>query len=157
MKLFSIVVLTLAFVGTAAAGNYHPIAPYHPVVPDHPVVVDHPVVPTTPATHDCKYTGAGKDGQPGNDDCAPVTTTITVPTPPVVTTVTVYVDRVVEKLVPGPTRVVTKVVKSKPKVIVKTKLKVVKIHKIVYKYKTKKLCPPYTKLYKGICAPMGNG
>ena len=149
--------VTLVFASVAMATcdlqyDHDPVVPVHPTDPIHPTDPVHPTTP--PADHNCTYSGAGKDGQPGNDDCAPVTTTVTTPTPPV--TITVYVDRIVEKTVPGPERVVTitKIVKSKPKIkrIVVTR----KVTKIV-KIKVPGKCPPYTKFWHGKCVVPGKG
>lgn len=81
--------------------------------------------PTTPSTHDCTYTGAGKDGQKDayggtNDDCAPLPTTPTEAK---------KVESVKPVVCPAPSTII-KIVK---KTIVKWKTKV----KVVYKTKTK--------------------
>jgi hypothetical protein len=152
--------LTLA--ATAAATNVDSLHPgEHPTEPVHPTVP--PVHPSTPTpTHDCTFTGAGKDGHPGNDDCAPVSvppSVVVVPTPPVVQIVTV--EKIVEKLVPGPERLVTvtKIVKAKPKVVTKIKRVVVVKHKTTTKivFRDRIKCPPYTKLVSGKCMVPGKG
>lgn len=91
-----------------------------------------PTTPEPPVTppHDCVYTGAGKDGQEGNDDCAP----LEQPSPatpalcvPEVKTV------VVNTTTPGKVQVKTKIVyrtKVKTKIVVKTRVivKTVKVY-----------------------------
>jgi len=132
-----------------------------PVDPPVDPPVNPPVVP--PVVQDCVYTGAGKDGQVdafggSNNDCAPL------PGPPVVTTTppserTVIVEKVVfkDKIV----NVVKIKYKTKVKTVVKYKtiVKTVKVKVFVPRpdKPTVKKCPPFTKLYKGICAAMGNG
>jgi hypothetical protein len=160
--LVAAVLITAA--AAAAAGNQdyqHPSTPpAHPTEPQHPTEPVHPATP--PATHDCTFTGAGKDGHPGNDDCAPVTvppSVVVVPTPPVVQIVTV--EKIVEKLVPGPERLVTvtKIVKAKPKVVTKIKRVVVVKHKTTTKvvFRDRIKCPPFTKLVSGKCMVPGKG
>lgn len=109
--------------------------------------------PTTPPPpgHDCVYTGAGKDGQPGNDDCAPITTppaTVPPTAPPVTQTVTVTV--------PSPPTVITKtVVKYKTRTVVKykTRYKTKIVRKTIVLRKTCG-CPVGTRLYHGKCHPI---
>ncbi len=89
----------------------------------------------TPPKHDCVFTGAGKDGQPGNDDCAPVTkptvvieagTSQVVCPPGQTVTQTVTVTRTVQ----GPLRVQTKTVNHvKTRVVYRTRY-VTRIKKI---------------------------
>jgi len=88
----------------------------------------------TPPGHDCTFTGAGKDGQPGNDDCAPKTTTtvehgtaqlVCPPGQPIVQTVTVT------RTVQSPPKVVTKVVNHvKTRTVYRTRV-IVKVKKIL--------------------------
>jgi len=122
-----------------------------------------PVTPPSPPSNPpCTFIVADKDGGKDayggtNDDCAPrptdPKTTTTVST---LGTTIVYVDRIVTPPIREITKTVTKVkTKVKTRVIVKYKVKVKKVY-IKVKAKHEK-CPPYTKRYKGVCAPMGNG
>ncbi len=93
--------------------------------------------PTPPPKHDCTFTGAGQNGAPGNDDCAPLDKpkpTITVEAgtsqlvcpPNQVVTQTVTVTRTVQ----GKPKIVTKVVNHvKTRVVYRTR-EIVKIKKI---------------------------
>lgn len=107
----------------------------------------------TPPAHDCVYTGAGKDGEEGNDDCAVTTTT-----PPPVVPAPPTDPQVITKIVEKP-KIVTRVVyKTKTKVVYKVKYKTKYKTKIVVKYKKKKCgCPPSTVLYRGHCAVPAKG
>ena len=92
-----------------------------------------PTPPPPPPKHDCTFTGAGKDGQAGNDDCAvkPVVTVVAgtsqvVCPPGEVKTQTVTVTKTVQ----SPPKVVTKVVNHvKTRVIYRTRT-IVKVKKI---------------------------
>jgi len=152
------------------------VEPQHPVdvcenlqgnqseVPPGYMLVNGACVPiVVPPSHPpCKFIGADKDGGVDafggtNDECAPRPTDPKVP-PNTTTTTIVYVDRIVTPPIREITKTVTKV-KTKVKVKVKTKVVVkykVKIKKVYIEKKVKK-CPKYTKLYHGVCAPMGNG
>ena len=89
--------------------------------------------PTVPPKHDCTFTGAGKDGQAGNDDCA------VKPKP------TVTVEAGTSQVVCPPGQVVTqtvtvtKTVQSKPKIVTRVvnhvKTRVVYRTKVVTKIK----------------------
>lgn len=84
-----------------------------------------------PVGHDCTYTGAGKDGAEGNDDCAVETTAESTPDVCQPTVVTV------EKIVPVTvTKTITKVV---PRIVVKWKTKIVYRTKIKTVVKTKRV------------------
>lgn len=110
--------------------------------------------PTTPqqppgTPHDCVYTGAGKDGQPGNNDCAELPKTTTTPpakpgtaavTPPPVAVVIVPPV----KVKPKPTAPVRKpTAKPKPKPPVK--------------HKTPKPDKPPTVKVKHVCVTLADG
>jgi hypothetical protein len=119
-----------------------------------PPVTPPPVVPP-PVTHDCTYTGAGKDGQPGNDDCAPLPAPPTA-TPPVVVQPTIVVQTVTVQAPPVTTvvtKTVTKVVKTKPKVRVVYRTKVVVKHVKV----TVTRCAKGTRMYKHKCHAIVRG
>ncbi len=77
--------------------------------------------PPPPPPHDCVYTGAGKDGQEGNDDCA-VIETPTTPETPVVTTPAPPVTAPVTPVAPVTPKPVVKP-KPKPKAVAKPKAK----------------------------------
>jgi hypothetical protein len=124
-----------------------------PVIPPVTPPVTPPVVP--PATHDCTYTGAGKDGQPGNDDCAPLPAPPATVTPPVVqpTVVVQTVTVQAPPLVTTITKVVTRVVKTKPKTRVVYRTKVVVKHVKV----TVTKCAKGNRMFKGSCHAIVRG
>jgi hypothetical protein len=134
------------------------------------------ITETTPATPRCPpgmEPTAGKDGEPGNDECRyPPTTTTTTPT------VTGVTATVTATTTPSTTTVTTTTPVTGPKpdappkpkteVVVKTKKatssssnlndkKEAKTTAKAVGAKGKKKCPKYMKLYKGECAVMGNG
>lgn len=100
--------------------------------PTTPTPTTPDTTPTTPRCPPGMVPTAGKDGEPGNDECEyPDTTTVKTTEPVICIPTTVEVVRTVT--VPGPTKVVTKVktkVKWKTKYIIKTRT-IVKT-KIVY-------------------------
>lgn len=151
MYLLGAIVLLVGGGAVAAyAGNEHPSdgCKYKCGPPPTNPPPTSPPPTTPPPGHTCTYTGAGKDGQPGNDDCAavPPKTTTTPPTdPPVTQTVTVTV--------PTPPTVITKtVVKYKDRVVYRTKYKNKIIKKTIILRRTCG-CPPGTKLWHGKCHP----
>jgi hypothetical protein len=155
--LIVVAVVALVATGAAQAGNDCPPPPckYNcqpPVTP--PPVTPPPVTP--PPAHDCTYTGAGKDGQPGNDDCAPLPVPPTVAPPTVVPPVTVTPAQVVVQTVTvqAPPKIVTRVVThTKVKTVIRYKTRVVVKHKTV----TKTKCSEGSRMFHGKCHAIVKG